>query len=119
MKIGAKKDLESSWDSLGRSYKGGETQPNSNLSSKFHLVYIQTQGLFVSHLLCTHNNPKSFLLSFLFLADRHKQPLGFLGRFWLIQINCFLVSCKTFYSLLVCVYKNEVISYFRYYQEIE
>ena len=73
----------------------------------------------VSHLLCTHTNPKSFFSCVSFLADQFTPHLRVWIDFWLNQNKCFCLLASNLYSLVVCVYKNEVITYFSNYQEID
>jgi hypothetical protein len=56
MKIGAKKDPESPWTPMAGRVGLRETQPISNLSSKFLQVYIQGLGSFF-HIFCAHTKP--------------------------------------------------------------
>ena len=95
----------------------GETQPTSNLSSKFSTSIYTKPRVIVSYLLCTHNTLKfSFPLH---ASNRSNQtPLGF-GSIFSIRKNLVFWSCNQFNSLVVCVYKNKVITHYSYYQEID
>ena len=61
-----------------------EAQSLSNLDNKFARLYIQTQGLFVSHLLCTQIIPKSSLLPLL-QKPIDQTSLRIMDRFFIIE----------------------------------
>jgi hypothetical protein len=65
----------------------------------------------------THN-PKTCFLSSLLVADRTPPPRVLGSIFFKLKLSD-LFTCNNLYSLVVCVYKNEVITYFSNYQEID